>query len=706
MEKIYKTNLSKEDFKTALTECGKSAWIWHSLDNFKIAVNLRRDQIFEYMSKDKIETEADFESDGKAINLFEIYELSQKKNLNDDEQKMVNSFNQAWTDDDGFDLAQFAGEQIEDGNAIGEAAHDLYAQINAKENKNTKLIEDFSIDKFQTAEAKTRALLENHYDDYAYLFEPAFSYDQENFKVRCDVLKLKPNKHVEIIEFKAVGELKAPHFFDLVYQAWVLEKLGFIVDNLFLGHIDRTYIRGVENPEGLIFKKMIKEWESKILPIAFDEAKAIVDELQPFKIPPEDNEILDKSEYANFLIIDEEYKKNVTFMSLYNDFKKDGNLDHLMVQLTNLMAYDQHQISAYFKQPICEMLMKHFPKQGFNFASFSTTNIACNHVMPWFDKTRETIFNFTGSSNFTAHHKAYAYLETGQIYLDEIKSLNHLDLQLRTDPNKPFFQPQHFIHFDVYKEYAKDPKNFDWNNIITNHFQVGEELKSYEQYPVIMYDFETAKWAIPRFNKINSYYQTPFQYSMDVILNDQFDYQKPSTMEHREFLANVQIDPRPEFIYRFLKDIFSYNQGVYVAYNKAFEQMVLKRLAFLFPQVAKPLMYIVQNTIDLMNFFKGKKGERDWYIVYHPLFNGSYSIKKTQPALAADFTYEDLTINKGDKASQTFREYMDGFIDTKQWKENIYPDLLAYCGRDTLAMVVILQKVKEIFEEGQKHEKI
>jgi hypothetical protein len=48
--------------------------------------------------------------------------------------------------------------------------------------------------------------------------------------------------------------------------------------------------------------------------------------------------------------------------------------------------------------------------------------------------------------------------------------------------------------------------------------------------------------------------------------------------------------------------------------------------------------------------------------VYHPNFHGSYSIKKTQPALDHQFNYEDLVINKGDKASQTFRQYVDGGI--------------------------------------------
>ncbi|PPE05213.1 DUF2779 domain-containing protein [Williamsoniiplasma lucivorax] len=708
MEKIYKTNLSKEDFKMALTECGKSAWIWHSLDNFKIAIQFKQEEKFEYVGQGAMEIDEEFYGETKPIDLFQVYELAHKTKRTSEEDELLEHFNQAWTDENGFDLLKFAGEQIEDGNAIGNAAKDLYMQINAKENGGQKLTEDFSELSFVAAEVATKKLIDQAYDQYAYLFEPAFSYDQNNFKVRCDVLKLKPNKHVEIIEFKGVSEVKDPHFFDLVYQAWVLEKLGFIVDNLFLGHISKSYIRGVENPDGWSFSDLVKEWEAGIEPIAFAEAKAIVDQMEMIQTTPEDNLILDKSEYSHFLNIAEEYKKGVRFFDLYQQLKANDQLDFLMVQLTNLMAYNAEQINAYFQKDECELLMKFDQKnQQFQYASLMNKNVSCYHALPWFDKARETVFNFTGSPAFANVHKAYVYRQTSLVYLDDIPSLNQLDHQLRKTPDKPFFQPQHHTHFDVYKKWAANPSLFDETQIITNRLQLADELNIYENYPVVMYDFETVKWAIPRFNKINSYYQTPFQYSMHTLVDDKYDYENPQTMEHKEFLANLQADPRPEFAYRFLKDIFSYGPGVYVAYNQAFEKMVLKRMAYLFPEIAKPLMYIVQNTVDLMNFFKGsKKDGRDWYLVYHPLFNGSYSIKKTQPALEPNVSYKDLTINRGDKASQTFREFVDGYIDVKTWQTKIFPDMLAYCGRDTLAMVVILQRVKAIYERMLINEKI
>jgi len=53
-------------------------------------------------------------------------------------------------------------------------------------------------------------------------------------------------------------------------------------------------------------------------------------------------------------------------------------------------------------------------------------------------------------------------------------------------------------------------------------------------------------------------------------------------------------------------------------------------------------------------------------LIYHPEFHGSYSIKMTQPALEPSFNYHDLVINKGDKAAQTFRQFVVGDLTDRQ----------------------------------------
>lgn len=75
----------------------------------------------------------------------------------------------------------------------------------------------------------------------------------------------------------------------------------------------------------------------------------------------------------------------------------------------------------------------------------------------------------------------------------------------------------------------------------------------------------------------------------------------------------------------------------------------------------------------------------------------------TQPSLEPSFNYADLVINKGDKAAQTFRQFVVGDLTDDQWAI-IRPSMIAYCNRDTLAMVVILKRVEEMIKEYEKGE--
>ena len=73
---------------------------------------------------------------------------------------------------------------------------------------------------------------------------------------------------------------------------------------------------------------------------------------------------------------------------------------------------------------------------------------------------------------------------------------------------------------------------------------------------------------------------------------------------------------------------------------------------------------------------------------------GSYSIKKVLPALVPELSYQNLAIQEGGTASNTFSAMVQGNFDgdTEQTRK----DLLAYCELDTLAMVRILGKLREV----------
>ena len=73
---------------------------------------------------------------------------------------------------------------------------------------------------------------------------------------------------------------------------------------------------------------------------------------------------------------------------------------------------------------------------------------------------------------------------------------------------------------------------------------------------------------------------------------------------------------------------------------------------------------------------------------------GSYSIKAVLPALVSELSYDKLEINEGGLASIAY-ESLQTETDLMFIAE-IKQQLLEYCKLDTLAMVRILEKLKNL----------
>ena len=78
---------------------------------------------------------------------------------------------------------------------------------------------------------------------------------------------------------------------------------------------------------------------------------------------------------------------------------------------------------------------------------------------------------------------------------------------------------------------------------------------------------------------------------------------------------------------------------------------------------------------------------------YHPNFHGSYSIKAVLPALVPDAGYQDLGIQDGSQASLTFTQMIAPETGEDE-REGLREALLAYCQRDTEAMVWIFDALR------------
>ena len=204
-----------------------------------------------------------------------------------------------------------------------------------------------------------------------------------------------------------------------------------------------------------------------------------------------------------------------------------------------------------------------------------------------------------------------------------------------------------------------------------------KNLISRWEFPLYFFDFETIFPAIPVLNGTRPYQQVPFQYSLHILEQD-------GKLTHKEFLANPEDfsngeDPLKQMVEQ-LKNDFG-TKGNIVTYNQSFEVGRLNDLVKFFPEDADFLLNLVDRIVDLLPVFQGGH-------FYFPAMKNSASIKSVLPAIAPEFTYENLEIQDGGSASSLFHQSIENGNFSE---ENLRENLLKYCEIDTLAMVVIYQ---------------
>ena len=250
--------------------------------------------------------------------------------------------------------------------------------------------------------------------------------------------------------------------------------------------------------------------------------------------------------------------------------------------------------------------------------------------------------------------------------------------------------------FDLYKNGVvkfEDIKELDKFNA-SQQIQIRSELSKEQiidkeaikefletlSYPLYHLDFETFQHAVPEFVGLSPYEQIPFQFSIH-------KEDGKGNLEHFEFLAEAGADPRYELARNLIK--FIPQDACVLAYNMSFEKGVIRRLAEIYPQISNELMAIHDNIKDLMAPFASKS-------YYHPKMQGSYSIKYVLPALVPEFesAYKDLNlIHHGGEAMQAYA----AIACMNETQRDVYKKaLLEYCKLDTLAMVKVLEKLREV----------
>jgi len=200
------------------------------------------------------------------------------------------------------------------------------------------------------------------------------------------------------------------------------------------------------------------------------------------------------------------------------------------------------------------------------------------------------------------------------------------------------------------------------------------------EWPLHFLDFEAVQFTIPRWAGTRPFQQIPFQYSLHTLERD-------GQLSHRDFLDLSGEDPRRRLAEQLVSDL-GRRAGSVLAYNKSFEGMVLRALAAQFDDLAPALQAIDARLVDLLPITRAS--------YYHPLQQGSWSIKRVLPTIPGQTGYGELeTVADGQAAVQAYLAAIALRDTDPQRLEHIRQALRTYCEKDTMAMVALWRHLRD-----------
>lgn len=208
------------------------------------------------------------------------------------------------------------------------------------------------------------------------------------------------------------------------------------------------------------------------------------------------------------------------------------------------------------------------------------------------------------------------------------------------------------------------------------------------KYPLYFLDFETVARFIPPYDGTSPYETVPFQYSLHVVEESKVASRKSkeSKIMHYSFLNPGEKDPRPVILKK-LKELLG-KKGSIVAYNANYEKMCIKTMAAAVPGYKTWAASLNKRFVDLLAPFKAMH-------YYHPSQGGTASLKAVLPAVTG-ISYDDLEIGEGGLAMMEYSRVVFGDKVKKKEKDKVFRQLEEYCGQDTLGMVKIVEKLRNL----------
>jgi hypothetical protein len=190
--------------------------------------------------------------------------------------------------------------------------------------------------------------------------------------------------------------------------------------------------------------------------------------------------------------------------------------------------------------------------------------------------------------------------------------------------------------------------------------------------PAWYLDFEALGPAMPLYEGVRPYQAIAFQWSLHRLEAD-------GSTCHHEFLADGRCDPR-DAVAKALLAALGGDDDPIVVYSD-YESRMLRDMAAHVPARADELLALDARLVDLLPIVRSG--------LYDAGFHGSFSLKQVAPALAPHVRYDDLTgIADGTAAATAYARLASGEPGGGDGgEERLREQLLAYCERDTLALM-------------------
>ncbi len=221
-------------------------------------------------------------------------------------------------------------------------------------------------------------------------------------------------------------------------------------------------------------------------------------------------------------------------------------------------------------------------------------------------------------------------------------------------------------HLQIQIETVKNKKaHFNKDGIKTILLQLKQ--------PYAAMDMEIWGQAVPEIIGTKPFQKIPFLYTL--------------VSQHGEhaFYFDHQPDDRKNFALSLIEQTQPFVS--LLVYDKSLENLVIRELAELFPELSNDLKNVAARMVDISDII-----HHQFYFHYN--FKGNYSLKAVSAAILNEDPFKDEQVSSGLEAMNLFVAYRlhDNIIEKQKMKD----DLIDYCLADSRATLLITEKFKEI----------